>query len=243
MSASDEKLSSHEKPAEVVEYEKAAGEKTIGDYDEDAVKIDVHTGLYDGLQRNMKQRHIQMIALAGVRIPPLPLQSASLISSCRRSGLACSSGRGKPSLMLALLGRCRSPALLPRGSFKLARRLAYMHVGTICYCMLMSLGEMMCYMPISGGCPYTLSLSPSLYLTALHADIHFAERFLDPAMGFALGWLQWYGGVVSLPTEIISATLIIGFWDTGPDGSGMSNSHLAGYLTVSLLRRVLSSTR
>jgi amino acid transporter len=66
-------------------------------------------------------------------------------------------------------------------------------------------------------------------------DIHFAERFIDPAMGFALGWLQWYGGVVSLPTEIISATLIIGFWDTGPDGLGMPNSHLAGYLTVSQL--------
>lgn len=46
------------------------------------------------------------------------------------------------------------------------------------------------------------------HLTPL-TDIHFAERFIDPAMGFALGWLQWYGGVVSLPTEIISATLII----------------------------------
>ncbi|KAJ7708075.1 amino acid permease-domain-containing protein [Mycena rosella] len=49
--------------------------------------------------------------------------------------------------------------------------LVYMHVGTICYCMLIFLGEMMCYMPISSG------------------YIHFAERFLDPALGFALGCL------------------------------------------------------
>lgn len=38
--------------------------------DED-VRVDVHTGLYDGVQRNMKQRHIQMIALAGVRRNPM----------------------------------------------------------------------------------------------------------------------------------------------------------------------------
>jgi amino acid permease len=35
---------------------------------------------------------------------------------------------------------------------------------------------------------------------------------VHPSAGFALGWMQWYSGVVSLPTEIISATLIIGFW-------------------------------
>ncbi len=62
-------------------------------------------------------------------------------------------------------------------------------------------------MPISGGCTFLLDSVTASY--PLLPDIHFAERFIDPAMGFALGWLQWYGGVVSLPTEIISATLII----------------------------------
>ncbi|KAK7040056.1 amino acid permease/ SLC12A domain-containing protein [Favolaschia claudopus] len=151
-------------------------------YDVDPVKVDVHTGIYDGLQRNMKQRHVQMIALAGTL----------------GTGLFLGSGKA-----IAHAG--------PAGAL-----LAYIHVGTICYCMLMSLGEMMCYMPISGG------------------YIHFAERFIEPAMGFAIGWMQWYSGIISLPTEIISATIIIGFWDTGPDGSGMPNSHLAGYLTLLL---------
>ncbi|KAF7316516.1 Amino acid permease/ SLC12A domain-containing protein [Mycena indigotica] len=150
--------------------------------DLDAIKVDVHTGLYDGVQRNMKQRHIQMIALAGTL----------------GTGLFLGSGKA-----IAHAG--------PAGAL-----LAYIHVGTITYCMLMSLGEMMCYLPISGG------------------YIHFAERFVDPALGFALGWLQWYSNVVGLPTEIISAALIIGFWDSRPDGSGMPNSHLAGYLTLLL---------
>lgn len=35
---------------------------------EETFKIDSTTGLYDGVQRNMKQRHIQMFALAGVRL-------------------------------------------------------------------------------------------------------------------------------------------------------------------------------
>ncbi|KAJ7193558.1 amino acid permease/ SLC12A domain-containing protein [Mycena pura] len=158
-------------------------EKLGADYDElDAVKVDVHSGLYDGLQRSMKQRHVQMIALAGTL----------------GTGLFLGSGKA-----IAHAG--------PAGAL-----LAYIHVGTICYCMLMSLGEMMCYMPISGG------------------YIHFAERFLDPAMGFALGWLQWYGNVIALPTEMIGATLIIGFWDTSAGDSGMPTSHLAGYLTLLL---------
>ncbi|KAJ7452778.1 amino acid permease-domain-containing protein [Mycena galericulata] len=148
--------------------------------DEDQIKIDVKTGLYDGVHRNMKQRHIQMIALAGTLGTGLFLGSGKVIAHAGPAG-----------------------ALL-----------AFIHVGTITYCMLMSLGEMMCYMPISGG------------------YIHFAGRFLDPAMGFALGWLQWYSGVVSLPNEIIGATLIIGFWDSGSDGSGLSTPHLAGYITV-----------
>ncbi|KAJ6486513.1 amino acid permease/ SLC12A domain-containing protein [Mycena vitilis] len=179
----DKDLELSEKLEEAAEYGAKATDKENGDYEENRLKVDVKTGLYDGLQRNMKQRHIQMIALTGTL----------------GTGLFLGSGKA-----IAFAG--------PVGAL-----LAYIHVGTICYCMLMSLGEMMCYMPIAGG------------------FIHFAERFIDPAMGFALGWLQWYGGVVGLPTEIISATLIIGFWDSGPDGLGMPNSHLAGYLTLILV--------
>ncbi|KAJ6629583.1 amino acid permease/ SLC12A domain-containing protein [Mycena sp. CBHHK59/15] len=177
MADSKENGSLNEKPLQELDV---GGDQAC--IDDNQGKVDVHTGLYDGVQRNMKQRHIQMIALAGTL----------------GTGLFLGSGKA-----IAHAG--------PAGAL-----LAYIHVGTVCYCMLMSLGEMMCYMPISGG------------------YIHFVERFLDPAMGFALGWLQWYGGVVILPTEIIGATLIIGFWDSGVDGSGTLKSHLAGYLTLLL---------
>ncbi|KAJ7983259.1 amino acid permease/ SLC12A domain-containing protein [Mycena polygramma] len=156
-------------------------DKESGSDDSDTrIRTDVKTGLYDGVQRNMRQRHIQMIALAGAL------------------GTGLFLGLGKA---IAHAG--------PAGAL-----IAYIHIGTVCYCVLMSLGEMMCYMPISGG------------------YIHFAERFVDPAMGFALGWLIWYAAVVTLPTEVIGATLVIGFWDSG--AAGLSVAHMAGYITLIL---------
>jgi amino acid transporter len=76
--------------------------------------------------------------------------------------------------------------------------------------MIQSLGEMICYAPIAGG------------------YVHMAERYIHPSVGFALGWMQWYNHVVSLPTEIISATLIIGFWIE------MTTARLAGFITLLL---------
>ncbi|KAJ7778876.1 amino acid permease-domain-containing protein [Mycena olivaceomarginata] len=147
----------------------------------------------------MKQRHIQMIALAGVC--GHFISEPQFIDSAQKTlGTGLFLGSGKA---IAYAG--------PAGAL-----IAYTHVGTIVYWMLMSLGEMMCYMPISGG------------------YVHFATRFLDPALGFALGWLQWYGGIVTLPAEIIGATLIITFWDSGPNGSGLSIPHMAGYITLLL---------
>lgn len=140
-------------------------EKSRAEYDGlDAVKVDVNSGLYDGLQRSMKQRHVQMIALAGVRMRPARLHCGGLIFTSFTDA-----GDGTvPRLGQSYRPRrpCRSTVCYfrYRRPYKLFisltwRRLAYMHVGTICYCMLMSLGEMMCYMPISGGCA---SLHPSL---------------------------------------------------------------------------------
>lgn len=56
MTSSDEK----------VEFSLENEEFVTSGIEEDRIKIDAHTGVYDGVQRKMKQRHIQMIALAGV---------------------------------------------------------------------------------------------------------------------------------------------------------------------------------
>ncbi|RSH87374.1 hypothetical protein EHS25_003283 [Saitozyma podzolica] len=90
--------------------------------------------------------------------------------------------------------------------------LAYMQTGTMSYCMLMSLGEMAVFAPISGG------------------YVHYAERWLHPSAGFALGWQAVLSHSISLPNELISATILIGYWDTT-----MTNAQTAGYLTMLMI--------
>ncbi|KAJ3491909.1 hypothetical protein NLI96_g345 [Meripilus lineatus] len=48
--------------------------------------------------------------------------------------------------------------------------LGYSAVGSICYVVMISLGEMIAFLPVPGG------------------HITLAERFVDPALSFALGW-------------------------------------------------------
>lgn len=49
--------------------------------------------------------------------------------------------------------------------------IAYAFVGTVLYSTMTSLGEMATYLPISGA------------FTA------YASRFVDPSLGFAMGWV------------------------------------------------------
>ncbi|KAG6831277.1 hypothetical protein H0H92_011787 [Tricholoma furcatifolium] len=72
--------------------------------------------------------------------------------------------------------------------------LGYVVMGTICYSVMISLGEMVAYLPISGG------------------HIKLAERFVDPALSFAMGWNYWYNWTVILPAELSAAAVLIGYW-------------------------------
>ncbi|KAG1896364.1 amino acid permease/ SLC12A domain-containing protein [Suillus fuscotomentosus] len=75
--------------------------------------------------------------------------------------------------------------------------LAYIFVGSISYCVMITIGEMISYLPIAGG------------------HIKLAERFVDPAFSFALGWNLWYNWTVTLPAELSAAATIINFWHPG----------------------------
>ncbi|KAJ3568280.1 hypothetical protein NP233_g5815 [Leucocoprinus birnbaumii] len=127
----------------------------------------------DRVQRQLKQRHIQMIAIAGTI----------------GTGLFLGSGGA-----LATSG--------PLGAL-----IAYILVGTTAYSTLCSLGEMTCWAPISGTFP------------------HFAGRWVDPAMGFAVGWNYFYGNAITIPTEISAATVLLTFWD-------LNTKHAAIYIAV-----------
>ncbi|KAI5122499.1 hypothetical protein M0805_001407 [Coniferiporia weirii] len=77
--------------------------------------------------------------------------------------------------------------------------LAYVLVGTVAYSSLCSVGEMTAHAPVSGTFP------------------HFAARWVDPALGFAVGWNYFYSNATTVPVEITAAQIVLTFWDTNTD--------------------------
>jgi amino acid transporter len=41
----------------------------------------------------------------------------------------------------------------------------------------------------------------------------YCSRFIDPAWGFAMGWNYWFGWYVTLPLELVAASIVIDYWD------------------------------
>src|SRR5205814_4005891 len=72
--------------------------------------------------------------------------------------------------------------------------LAYLITGLMVYFLMTSLGEMAAFMPSTG----------SFYV--------YASRFVDPALGYALGWNYWYNWAITVASEIAAATLVMHFW-------------------------------
>ncbi|WP_235872262.1 amino acid permease [Siminovitchia acidinfaciens] len=112
------------------------------------------------LKRNLKSRHLTMIALGGTIGTGLFLASGTAIHTAGPGG-----------------------ALL-----------AYGAIGFMVYFVMVSLAEMSAYMPVAG--------SFSTY----------GSRFVDPALGFALGWNYWYNWAITIASELAAVTLIMKFW-------------------------------
>ncbi len=72
--------------------------------------------------------------------------------------------------------------------------LAYVGIGIMVYFLMTSLGEMATYLPVSG--------SFSTYAT----------RFVDPALGFAMGWNYWFNWAITLAVDISTAAIVMQFW-------------------------------
>ncbi|KAI4225516.1 MAG: hypothetical protein L6R36_003865 [Xanthoria steineri] len=73
--------------------------------------------------------------------------------------------------------------------------LGYSFTGFAVYAMIMSLGEMATWLPLPGAIP------------------QFCSRYVDGAMGFAVGWNNWYQSSITLCAEIAAAALIIQYWN------------------------------
>ncbi|KAG9098653.1 hypothetical protein FS749_003321 [Ceratobasidium sp. UAMH 11750] len=84
--------------------------------------------------------------------------------------------------------------------------LGYFIMGVVVYCMMIALGEMATLFPVAGG--FT----------------HYATRFIDPAVGFALGYNYWYSYAITLPTELTAAAIVIAYWP--------NNVNVAVWITI-----------
>ena len=73
--------------------------------------------------------------------------------------------------------------------------LAYAAIGLMVYFLMTSLGEMATYLPTSGS-----------FAT-------YASRFVDPSLGFALGWNYWFNWVITVAVDIAIAAIVVTYWE------------------------------
>ncbi|GAA5892890.1 hypothetical protein JCM6882_006887 [Rhodosporidiobolus microsporus] len=103
-------------------------------------------------------------------------------------------------LQMIALGGCIGTGLFVGAGSALATGgplglwLGYSIMGLPVGSMMIALGELTTLYPVSG------------------AFVHYTSRFVDPTVGFALGWNYWYSYAITLPTEITAAALVIQFW-------------------------------
>ena len=95
--------------------------------------------------------------------------------------------------------------------------LAYILIGIMVYFLMTSLGEMAAFMPTSG--------SFSTYAT----------RFVDPALGFALGWNYWYNWAITIAAEIAAVSIIMKYWFPNSSSLLWTVLFIAVVLTFNLL--------
>ncbi|KAL2265608.1 hypothetical protein VTJ83DRAFT_6708 [Remersonia thermophila] len=72
--------------------------------------------------------------------------------------------------------------------------IAYVFVGSVLWCVMVCLGEMATYIPTAG------------------AFSAYATRFVDDSLGFAVGWLYWFGWAITYALSLTAAGLIIQYW-------------------------------
>lgn len=94
---------------------------------------------------------------------------------------------------------------------------AYGVIGIMVYFLITSLGEMATYMPVSG--------SFGVYAT----------KFVDPALGFALGWNYWYNWAITIATEMVAGSLVMKYWFPNVPGIIWSSIFLVLIVGLNLL--------
>ncbi|KAI3324156.1 amino acid permease/ SLC12A domain-containing protein [Xylariaceae sp. AK1471] len=162
---------------------KGDGVTIVKDRVDEATVADNGNVIDDGLQRGLKNRHLQMIAFGGV------------------VGASIWYGTGS---VVAYSG--------PVGAL-----ISFIIIGVDVFFVMQSLGEMSTLFPVQG------------------AFIELAGRFIDPALGFSLGWNYWYAWVTNIANDYNNISLILGFWATPVPSYGWILIFWALFQSTSLL--------
>ncbi|KAF2196436.1 AAT family amino acid transporter [Delitschia confertaspora ATCC 74209] len=113
------------------------------------------------VERGLKSRHIQFIALGGT------------IGTGLFLGIGGAFAKSGPLSVL----------------------LGYTFTGVAVFGMMQCLGEMATWLPLPGAIP------------------QYCARYVDPALGFAVGWNNWYQCAITLCAEISAAAVLVNYWN------------------------------
>jgi len=86
--------------------------------------------------------------------------------------------------------------------------IGYAFLGFVCYLVMVSLGEMAAYLPHKKGFS------------------GYATRFIDPAIGFALGWNYLFKYLIVTPNNINAAGVVVQYWPKAQE------VHVAIWMTI-----------
>ncbi|KAI0967548.1 AAT family amino acid transporter [Xylaria arbuscula] len=135
------------------------------------------------LERKLKSRHVQFMALSGAI----------------GTGLFVGSGQ-----VLSLAG--------PLSAF-----LAYLITAFNVYCVVHSLGEMATYLPLPGAVPV------------------YAARYVDEALGFAVGWNYYYQIAIGVPIEVTASVVVVDYWHNNVPAAALITLFLFVMVAVNCL--------
>ena len=72
--------------------------------------------------------------------------------------------------------------------------ICYSLIGLLVYVVMTALGEMATWLPAAGG------------------FANYATRWVDPALGFSLGYTYWFKYIITTPNQLTASALVIQYW-------------------------------
>ncbi|OCF73198.1 AAT family amino acid transporter [Kwoniella mangroviensis CBS 8886] len=74
--------------------------------------------------------------------------------------------------------------------------LGFIFMGSVCYSVMICLGEMVAFLPLPGG------------------PIALAARYVDESLSFTMGWFYWYTWTIFFPSELSALAVLINLWES-----------------------------